>query len=138
MAIELRPLTARDASAHCAGEDELTVRWLTGGYGDVEGTVFFDPDNADGIEPDDVSLSHGVHPWARGQGVAPEAVRLVCELLRSEHTGTRAAIRAEPENAASVRVAENCGFTHVRDFDSTTDRRADGSPVRFTLYVLDL
>jgi hypothetical protein len=31
--IELRPLTRADAAAHCAGEDEQTVRWLTGGYG---------------------------------------------------------------------------------------------------------
>src|SRR5689334_10656470 len=36
--VELRPLTAEDAEAHCAGEDELTIRWLTGGYGTVEGT----------------------------------------------------------------------------------------------------
>lgn len=41
--IELRPLTRADAAAHCAGEDEETVRWLTGGYGTVEGTAaYFD------------------------------------------------------------------------------------------------
>jgi len=41
--IELRPLTRADAEAHCAGEDEQTVHWLTGGYGTVEGTtVYFD------------------------------------------------------------------------------------------------
>ncbi len=39
MTVELRPLTSADAEAHCAGEDELTVRWLTGGYGDAEGTI---------------------------------------------------------------------------------------------------
>ncbi|MEA4945212.1 MAG: GNAT family N-acetyltransferase [Propionicimonas sp.] len=43
MAIELRPLTHADAEAHCAGEDEATVRWLTGGYGTIEGTrAYFD------------------------------------------------------------------------------------------------
>ena len=43
MTIELRPLTLADAAAHCAGEDEETVRWLTGGYGTVEGTAaYFD------------------------------------------------------------------------------------------------
>ncbi len=99
MAIELRPLTAADAAAHCAGEDELTVRWLTGGYGDLEGTVEYfdwlaenadarvgkrglgvwmsgrlcgyidyDPENDDGIDSEDVSISYAVHPWARGQG----------------------------------------------------------------------
>src|ERR1700712_1112316 len=106
MSIELRPLTADDAAAHCAGEDELTVRWLTGGYGSVEGTkeyfawlaenaaagvgkrglgvwmsgrlcgyVDVTPDNHDGLEPGDVNISYAVHPWARGQGVAVEAVR---------------------------------------------------------------
>lgn len=40
MTIELRTfLAALDPQAHCAGEDDLTVRWLTGGYGDVEGTI---------------------------------------------------------------------------------------------------
>lgn len=38
MGVELRPLVAADAEAHCAGEDEETVRWLTGGYGTVDGT----------------------------------------------------------------------------------------------------
>jgi hypothetical protein len=37
--VELRVLTPADAAEHCAGEDELTVRWLTGGYGDVDRTV---------------------------------------------------------------------------------------------------
>jgi hypothetical protein len=35
--IEVRPPTRADALAHCAGEDEESVRWLTGGYGTVEG-----------------------------------------------------------------------------------------------------
>jgi len=96
MAIELRALTREDAAAHCAGEDGETVRWLTGGYGEVDATadyfdrlaanaearqgkrgfglvldgrlagyVDFDPDNDDGLAPDDVNLSYAVHPWAR-------------------------------------------------------------------------
>lgn len=99
MPIELRPLENDHAEAHCAGEDESTVRWLTGGFGTVEGTrayfdrlaenaaaargkrgfgvwlderlagyVDFDPDTADGLEPEDVNISYGVHPWARGTG----------------------------------------------------------------------
>ena len=169
MAIELRPLTSADAAAHCAGEDELTVRWLTGGYGDVEGTIEYferlatnadvgagkrglgvwmagrlcgyidyDPDNADGVEPEDVSISYAVHPWARGKGVAVEAVLLICDILRTNHIGTRAAIRVEPENSASVRVAEKAGFRYIRDFPSTTDTHTDGAPVTLSLYLLDL
>lgn len=145
------------------------MRWLTGGYGDVEGTmeyfdrlaenaeagvgkrgfgvwmsgrlcgyVDYDPQNDDGIDPEDVSISYTVHPWARGQGVAVEAVRLVCDVLRTNRIGTRAAIRVEPENSASVRVAEKSGFRYVRDFPSTTDTLADGTPTTLSLYLLDL
>lgn len=169
MNIELRPLTAADSEAHCVGEDELTVRWLTGGYGDVEGTIEYfewlasnadaragkqgfgmwmsgrlcgyidyDPDLDDGIEPDEVSLSYAVHPWARGQGVAAEAVRLICDAIRTDRIETRAAIRVEPENSASVRVAQKSGFRYVGDFPSTRDTHADGTPRTLSLYLLDL
>lgn len=169
MRIELHPLEHGHAEAHCAGEDELTVRWLSGGIGTVEGTriyfdhlaenaaaargkrgfgvwldgrlagyVDFDPDNADGLEPGDVNISYGVHPWARGRGVAVEAVNLICEHIRQAGVGHRAAIRVEPENTASVRVAEKSGFRFVHSFTSTTDTHTDGAPVTFSLYVLDL
>lgn len=169
MAVELRPLTRADAQAHCDGEDALTVRWLTGGYGSVDGTrayfdmladnaargsgrrgfgvrldsrlagyVDADPDNRDGLVPGDVNISYAVHPWARGRGVAGEAVRLICGYIAAERLGTRAAIRVEPENVASVRVAEKCGFRYVRDFTSATDTEPDGSPATMSLYLLDL
>ena len=169
MTIELRPLAPSDAEAQCAGEDDLTVRWLTGGYGEVEGTrdyieglvrnaeagvgkhafgmwlegrmcgyIDFNPDLDDGIESDDVNLSYGVHPWARGRGVAAEAVGLVCDYLRRENIGSRAAIMVEPENVRSVRVAEKAGFAYVHDFKSARNNHPDGSPVTFSLYLLDL
>lgn len=167
--IELRPLAPSDAEAQCAGEDELTVRWLTGGYGEVEGTreyieglvhnaeagegrrafgiwmsgrmcgyIDFNPDLDDGLEPSDVSLSYGVHPWARGRGAAAEAVRLVCDVLRRDGIGTRAAILVEPENTRSVRVAQKAGFACVRDFTSNRDTKPDGTPKTFSLYLLEL
>ena len=169
MTVEVRPFSSVDAEAHCAGEDDLTVRWLTGGYGDVEGTIEYferfaraaeagtgkrafgvwlngrlcgyidyDPDNQDGIESDDVSLSYSVHPWARGHGVASEAVRLICEVLRGREIGRRAAIRVEPDNRRSIRVAEKAGFAYIRDFTSTTDKHPDGTSVTLSLYLLDL
>lgn len=169
MTIELRPLTRADAAAHCAGEDEETVRWLTGGYGSVEGTAAYfdwlarnaaagqgkrgfgvrldgrlagyvdcDPDVRDGLEAGDVNVSYAVHPWARRRGVAAEAVRLICEFVRTNQIGTRAAIRVDPDNKASVLVARKCGFTYVRDFSSTTDTDEDGTPVTLSLYLLPL
>jgi RimJ/RimL family protein N-acetyltransferase len=167
--IELRRLQPEDVAAHCAGEDDATVRWLTGGYGTVEGTlehfatlarnaeagsgkqgfgvwmgerlcgyVDYDPDLTDGLDAEDVNISYAVHPWARGRGVAVAAVELVCERLRGSRIGRRAAIRVEPENAASVRVAEKAGFRFVREFVSGTDVHADGTPATMALYLLDL
>lgn len=90
------------------------------------GYIDYDPDLDDGFEPNDVSLSYAVHPSARGQGVGVEAIRLLCDAIRTDRIGTRAAIRVEPENSASVRVAQKSGFRSVADFPSTIDTHADG------------
>ncbi len=169
MNIELRVLTHDDAEAHCAGEDEATVQWLTGGYGTVHttksyfdfladnaerqqgkrgfgvwfdgrlaGYIDFDPDVTDGLEPGDINIAYGVHPWARGKGVAVAAVDAIVEYLGRNGIGRRVAIRVERENVASVRVAEKCGFDYVRSFLSSTDTHADGAPATLDLYVRDL
>jgi RimJ/RimL family protein N-acetyltransferase len=65
-------------------------------------------------------------------------VQQVCDLLRSRGLGLRAAIRVEPQNDASVRVAQKAGFRFVCEFASTTDRDADGTPKLMNLYVLEL
>ena len=165
MHLELRPLTAADAEAHNAGEDEETVRWLTGDYGTIETTVRHfatlaenegagrgkrgfgvwmdqqlagyidcDPDLTDGLDAEDVNISYAVHPWARGRGVATEAVRLMCDFVKDRQLGARAAIRVEPGNASSVRVAEKSGFAFVREFTSGTDTHPDGTPAVMLLY----
>ena len=109
--------------------------WVDGRLG---GYVDVDPDLEDGLLPEDVNISYCVHPWARGRGVAGEAVELACDVLRREDIGTRAAIRADPDNAASIRVAEKAGFRFVEQFVSATDTHADGTPATLSLYVLDL
>jgi RimJ/RimL family protein N-acetyltransferase len=73
-----------------------------------------------------------------GKVEAVEAVRLICDVIRMNHVGKRAAIRAEPENTASVRVAEKFGFRYVRDFPSSMDTQADGTPTTLSLYLFDL
>lgn len=169
VSLELRTLSEQDAAAHNAGEDALTVRWLTGTYGTTETTIAHfqrlaenaragtgrrgfgvwlhdrlagyvdcDPDNRDGLEAGDVNLSYAVHPWARGRGVATEAVRLMCTYVRDHGIGSRAAIRVDPDNHASVRVAEKCGFTPVGEYVSATDHDAVGNPLTIRLYLLDL
>lgn len=95
-------------------------------------------DDDDGLQPSDVNISYSVHPWARGNGVAGEAVALICEFIRDRGLGHRAAIKVEPENTASVRVAQKAGFVYSNDFVSGTDTHPDGTAVIFNLYVLDL
>ncbi|WP_143235249.1 GNAT family N-acetyltransferase [Paractinoplanes atraurantiacus] len=47
-------------------------------------------------------MSYAVHPWARGRGVAGEAVRLILEHIRENRIGRRAAIRVDPGDAAAL------------------------------------
>lgn len=108
--------------------------WLDGV---LAGYVDCDPSPADGLTAGDVNVSYSVHPWARGSGVAGRAVALICDFIREQRIGTRAAIRVEPGNDASVRVAEKAGFTHTRDF-LASEPGPDGTSVRLRLYLRDL
>jgi RimJ/RimL family protein N-acetyltransferase len=104
----------------------------------LAGYIDCDPDVTDGLEPGDVNISYAVHPWARGRGVAREAVRLILDYMRERRIGTRAAVRVDPGNIASVRVAVKAGFTYVHDFTSDTDKHPDGVPATLRLYVHDI
>jgi RimJ/RimL family protein N-acetyltransferase len=106
--------------------------------GDCVGTIDYDPDVHDGLDPGDVNIAYGIAPWMRGRGVTAIAVAQICDRIRSGGVGTRAAIRADVRNTASAKVAERAGFTFVREFVSTTDTDADGRPVRFRLFVRPL
>jgi RimJ/RimL family protein N-acetyltransferase len=106
--------------------------------GRLAGYADYNADAHDDHEPGDVRISYSVHPWARGHGVAVKAVELICEHLREHEIGTRAAIRVEPENDASVRVAEKSGFTYVHDIVSATHKNPDGTPATMRLYVHNL
>ncbi|XVV08594.1 GNAT family N-acetyltransferase [Actinoplanes sp. CA-131856] len=104
----------------------------------LAGYVDCDPEVTDGLEPGDVNISYAVHPWARGRGVASEAVHLILEFIRENRIGTRAALRVDPGNVASNRVAEKSGFVYVRDFTSGTDKHPDGTAAVLRLYVHDV
>jgi RimJ/RimL family protein N-acetyltransferase len=54
-------------------------------------------------------------PWAHGRGFATEAVRAVLAWGDAHLAAPRTACLIAPENAASLRVAEKCGFReHAR------------------------
>ena len=56
-------------------------------------------------------------PWAQGRGLATEAVRGALKWGASHLPSQRTVCLISPENVASIRVAEKCGY---REFQRTT------------------
>ena len=56
------------------------------------------------------SVGYWVAPWARRRGVATTAVTMIARFGFEELDAARIDLLAEPENVASVRVAEGAGF----------------------------
>jgi hypothetical protein len=68
------------------GEDEQTVRWLTGGYGTVESTAGYFDRLARNAVANEGSAGSGS---ARRRGVEVEAVRVICAFVGPNQIGTR-------------------------------------------------
>lgn len=84
-------------------------------------------------------IGYWVAPWARGEGLAVEAVTAVARWLILEQGFERLALRAAPGNSASRRVAEKAGFTRegvARNAGFTNDGPVD--LVVFSLIRADL
>lgn len=65
---------------------------------------------------------------ARGRGVATRALRLVSRWAMREHALARVQLIVEPDNVASIRVAENAGFQReafLRSYIELHGRRRD-------------
>jgi RimJ/RimL family protein N-acetyltransferase len=56
-------------------------------------------------------IGYWVAPWARGEGLATEAVRAIARWFLVDSCFERLELRAAPGNLASQRVAEKAGFT---------------------------
>jgi RimJ/RimL family protein N-acetyltransferase len=63
-----------------------------------------------GAEAGRWSVGYWVAPWARRRGVATAAVRLITAFGFAELGAREIELLAEPENAASLAVAERAGF----------------------------
>jgi len=82
------------------------------------------------IDPESGRCSAGywVAAAERGRGVAQRALRLLCEYAVRELRVHRVELWIEPENVASLRVAEAAGFTReglLRSFMSIAGERRD-------------
>ena len=84
-------------------------------------------------------IGYWVAPWARGEGVAVEALQAIARWLLLEQGFERMVLRAATGNTASQRVAEKAGFTRegvARNAGFTNDGRVD--LVVFSLIPADL
>ena len=84
-------------------------------------------------------IGYWVAPWARGQGVATRAVRLLSRWALLDLGLGRLSLHADTDNPASHRVAERGGFTRegvLRSFEQRKGRRYD--LVSFSLVREDL
>ena len=52
-------------------------------------------------------------PWAHGRGFATEAVRAAAEWYARSFGATRTVCIIDPDNAASIRVAQKCGYVEI-------------------------
>ncbi|MEU5774638.1 GNAT family N-acetyltransferase [Streptomyces venezuelae] len=74
---------------------------------------------------DDVAtVAYSVFPARRGHGIAPRAVRLLASWALHELGLRQVLLEADEDNAASIRVAEKCGF---RRTGSRTEEQGDGA-----------
>jgi len=70
--------------------------------------------SADGLQAE---IGYTLAPWARGRGLATEAVTAIVELLFDEGVH-RVCAGVDPENVASAKVLQRLGFRHEGRFIS--------------------
>jgi RimJ/RimL family protein N-acetyltransferase len=75
----------------------------------VGGCAFKGPPDADGV----VEVSYGTDPTYRGRGYATEAARALTEFAFASGRVRLVRAHTRPDNAASARVLEKCGFRRV-------------------------
>lgn len=81
-------------------------------------------------ERDGGEIAYVVAPEARGRGVATDAVRLLAHWALRELGLGRIALSIRPDNHASRRVAEHCGFQYegmLRSIKVIRGRRIDAA-----------
>jgi RimJ/RimL family protein N-acetyltransferase len=102
-----RPYTVADAVAFVAGEIEPGAhQFAIDEDGRLAGSIALrvNEQNATG------TLGYWCAPEARGRGIVTRALRLLCRYGFEELDLGRLELIADPDNAASQRVAEKCGF----------------------------
>ncbi len=81
-------------------------------------------------------VGYWVAPEARGRGVCTRALKLVARWALEQPGSERLQLRADVENAASNRVAENAGFMREGVLRSSRYNARLGRRVDFAMYSL--
>ena len=113
---QARPYTEADAQAYFDEQErgrrrgeqlELAVEWAVGDATVLGCVALYDVDAA----ARQASVGYWLAAHARGRGVATRAVRLLARWGFAELGLARLVLTCGPDNVASQRVAERCGFT---------------------------
>ena len=91
---------------------------------------------ASGLDEGMAEVGYWVSSHARGRGLCTRALRLVSRWALREGGLERLQLRADPENAASCRVAEKAGFTREGVLRACRYNARVGRRVDFALYSL--
>ena len=118
------PYTEADARAFLMGAPNVhTFAVVDRDTGALLGSVGFQL-----LNHSRATFGYWVNREARGRGVATRALRLLSRWALSEHGLARVQLIVEPENVASIRVAENAGFQRealLRSYIELKGRRRD-------------
>jgi RimJ/RimL family protein N-acetyltransferase len=90
------------------------------------------------VEPDQgvAEVGYWVAPGSRGRGLCTRAVRLVSRWVIADCGMERLQLRADEQNPASRKVAENAGFTQEGILRSSRYNPRLGRRVDFVMYSL--
>ena len=118
------PYTEADARAFLMGAPSVhTFAVVDRDTGALLGSVGFQV-----LDHSRATFGYWVAREARGRGVATRALRLLVRHAAYEHGLARLQLIVEPENVASIRVAENAGFQRealLRSYIELHGRRRD-------------
>jgi RimJ/RimL family protein N-acetyltransferase len=90
----------------------------------------------EGLDQGTAEVGYWIAPEARGRGVCTRALRLASRWVLQEQGASRLQLRADEQNVASNKVAQNAGFTREGVLRSSRYNARLGRRVDFVMYSL--
>ena len=133
------PYTEDDARAYV---ESCRIGWRQGGQTNFAIVVSGEPVGSigvrwlDGPDAGTAEVGYWMAPEARGRGVCSRALRLLSRWVLEEARAPRLQLRADEQNVASNKVAQNAGFTREGVLRSSRYNARLGRRVDFVIYSL--